>query len=75
MWGGGEAGGWCYVVVFNAILFEFRAKQQITEFERIFSSPTFLTRIFSYSILKVNLCTSRREQLQQKMRDECLLVF
>ena len=27
-----------------------------------------LMRIFSYSILKVNLCTSRRTQLQQKIK-------
>ena len=32
------------------------------EFGRI-----FLTRLFSYSILKGHLCTSRRTQLQQKI--------
>ena len=61
------------VVVFNAVFFRiqsltpnhFLAKQ--IEFGRIFSSTTFLTRIFSYSILKLNLCTSRRTQLQQKV--------
>ena len=64
-------GGYFYVVVFNVIfsnsepISHFLAKQ--TEFGRIFSSTTFLTRIFSYSILKGNLCTSRRTQLQQKL--------
>ena len=44
----------------------FLAKQ--TEFGRIFHRQHLhLTRIFSYSILKVNLCTSRRTQLQQKL--------
>ena len=67
VWGGG-AGGCFYVVVFNAIFFEFRVKHQnFTEFERISSWTTFLTRIFSYSILKVILCTSKRTQLQQKL--------
>ena len=64
-------GGYFYVVVFNTIfsnsepICHFLAKQ--TEFRRIFLSTTFLTRIFSYSILKGNLCTSRRTQLQQKI--------
>ena len=34
-----------------------------------------LTRIFSYSILKVNLCTSRRTQLQQKLEMSVSLVI
>ena len=71
--GGGGAEGYFYFVVFNAIFFSnselnttsFSCNQ--TEFGRIFSSTTFLTQIFSYSILKVNLCTSRRTQLQPKL--------
>ena len=34
-----------------------------------------LTPIFSYSILKVNLCTSRRTQLQQKLEMSVSLVI
>ena len=34
-----------------------------------------LTRIFSYSILKVNMCTSRRTQLQQKIEMSVSLVI
>ena len=71
--GGDGDRGLFSVVVFNAIYFKFRAKHQIIflpnkqNFGRIFSSTTFLTRICSYSILYVNLCTSRRPQLQQKL--------
>ena len=69
--GGGGQGGYFYVVVFNFIFSNttpkhFLAKQ--TEFGRIFHRQHLhLTRIFSYSILKVNMCTSRRTQLQQKL--------
>ena len=53
--GGGR--GLFYVVVFNAIFFnsELNTKSFFLpnkhNFGRIFSSTTFLTRIFSYSIL------------------------
>ena len=74
MWGGGGgAEGYFYFVAFNTIFSNselntksFSCKQ--TEFGRIFSSTTFLTQIFSYSILKVKQCTSRRTQLQQKLQ-------
>ena len=77
-----RGGGAIFMLLFfHDIFFEFRAKHQNhflakqTEFGRIFSSTTFLTRIFSYSILKVNLCTSRRTQLQQTNIDECLFCY
>ena len=60
---------------FNAF-FTFRAKHQIIflpnkqEFGRIFSSTTFIREYFPSSILKINLCTSRRIQLQQ-----CLFCY
>ena len=79
VWGGG---GYFYVVDFYNAIFsnselntrdQFLAKQ--TEFGRIFSSTTFFTRIFSYSIPKVNLCTSRRTKLQQKLEMSVSLVI
>ena len=54
VWGGGGvgSGGYFYVVVLM-LFFEFRAKlAKQTEFGRMFSSTTFLTRIFSHSVLK-----------------------
>ena len=61
-------GGYFYVVVFNAIFFEFRANMSfscqtdIICWKNIFID-NILTRIFSYNILKGNMCTSRRTQL------------
>ena len=66
-WGGGGRG--LFYVVVLMLFFEFRVKHQ--EFGKIFSFTTFLTQIFSYSILKVNLCTSRRTQLQLDVLRRC----
>ena len=60
------------VVVFIILFFriEVRAKNpnhflaKQTEFGNIFSSTTYLTEYFPSSTLKINLCTSRRTQLQ-----------
>ena len=57
-----------YVVVFNAIFSNSERNTKSFSCQgRIFLSTTFLTRIFSYNILKVNLSTSKRTQLQQKL--------
>ena len=72
--GGGRGQGAIFKLLFLILFFRiqsltpnhFLAKQ--TEFGRIFHRQHLhLKRIFSYSILKVNLCTSRRTQLQQKL--------
>ena len=79
--GGGGAGGYFYVVVlYNAILSnsELNTRPVSYQTNRIWKNifiDNILTRIFSYSILKVNLCTSRRTQLQQKLEMSVSLVI
>ena len=64
--GGGGAGGFFYVVVFNTIFAnsELNTKSFSCQTNRNWKN-NILTRMFSYLTLKVNLCTSRRTQLQQ----------
>ena len=70
--GGRGAAGYFYAVVLlsgrtirvlNAIFFEFKSLTP----NHFLAKQTELGRIFSYSILKVILCTGRRTQLQQKI--------
>ena len=66
--GGGGAGGYFYVVIFsNSELFTKSFSCQTNRiWKNIFIDNIFNANI-SYSILKVNLCTSRCTQLQQKL--------
>ena len=74
VWGGGGGGGGggqgavCkllfLMLFFSNSELNTRISQNLKEY---LHEQHFLTRIFSYSILKVILCTSRRTQLQQKL--------
>ena len=67
--------GVIFMLLFLMLFFRIHFLAKQTEFGRIFSSTTFLRRIFSYIILKVNLCTSRRTQLQQKIDTSLFCYF
>ena len=67
----GKVGCFDVVVVFIILFFsKSELKTQIIflpnkqNLEKIFPSTTYLSRIFPSSTLKINLCTSRRTQLQ-----------
>ena len=68
MCGGGGVGGQgaIFMFFFNAIFSnsELNTKSFSCQTNRNWKN-NILTRIFSYRTLKVNLCTSRRTQLQQ----------
>ena len=70
------------MLLFNIMLFlsnsELKTRPVSCQTNRIWKNifiDNILTRIFSYSILKVNLCTSRRTQLQHKLEISVSLVF
>ena len=67
VWGGG--GGLFYVFIFNVIFsnLELRTKSFSCQTNRIWKN-VFIDNIFNANIfIKVNMCTSRRTQLQQKL--------
>ena len=63
------------VVVFIAIFSNSELNCQTNRIWKNIFIDNILTRIFSYSILKVNLCTSRRTQLQQKIEMSVFFVI
>ena len=74
--------GWVFVCVFYKSIFpKADLKTQIIflpskqNLEKYFNRQHILHKYFPSSILKINLCTSRRTQLQQSFEIRVLLLF